>query len=215
MDMFSSLMGGGPSYTIPIIVGVVGVALVITGIILMVSGRKSKKTPQGQRPPQQGYGAPPQGQRPPQQGYGAPPQGQRPPQQGYGVPPQQGYSAPAQQSPPPQSPPQPQVAPVLVGRSGLYNGQKFQLTSARLVMGRDPSRCNIVFPEGTPGISSIHCQVWYDPSQSCFFVQDSGSTYGTYLANGSKLPPNVPQKVNPGGTFYLANSATTFCAAIE
>ncbi len=104
---------------------------------------------------------------------------------------------------------------VLVGKKGEFANQKFSLSSGKLIIGRDPSVCNIIFKEGTPGISSNHCQVWFDSAQKCFFLKDNGSTYGTYLVNGVRLPPSVPQRLNAGESFYPATGDIVFSVSFE
>lgn len=99
---------------------------------------------------------------------------------------------------------------VLMGVTGPFAGQSFDLSQDKLTMGRDPASCNIIFDEKTPGISRRHCQVLYDPSEESFLIRDLGSSYGTYLGNGKKLPANVPEKLSAGDTFYLNNSSYRF-----
>ncbi|WP_204652594.1 FHA domain-containing protein, partial [Gemmiger formicilis] len=37
--------------------------------------------------------------------------------------------------------------------------QSFDLLKGKVVIGRDPATCNIVFDKNTPGISGRHCQL--------------------------------------------------------
>ena len=80
---------------------------------------------------------------------------------------------------------------VLRGVTGKYSGQSFDLLKGKVVIGRDPATCNIVFDKNTPGISGRHCQVVYDPNEDCFIITDLGSSYGTFLGNGKKLTANM------------------------
>ena len=104
---------------------------------------------------------------------------------------------------------------VLRGVTGKYAGQKFDLLKGKVVMGRDPSACNIVFDKNTPGISGRHCQVVYDANEDCFLITDLGSSYGTFLGNGKKLTANVAEKLSAGDTFYLCDNANRFVVTKE
>lgn len=105
--------------------------------------------------------------------------------------------------------------PVLRGVTGRYAGQSFDLSKGKVTLGRDPNRCNIVFDKNTPGISGTHCEVSYDANNDCFLLTDNGSTYGTFLGNGKKLPASVPEKLAAGDTFYLCDNANRFLVAKE
>lgn len=104
---------------------------------------------------------------------------------------------------------------VLRGVTGKYAGQSFDFENGRVVIGRDPASCNIVFDKNTPGISGQHCQVAYDRNEDCFIITDLGSSYGTFLGNGKKLTPNVAEKLYAGDTFYLCDNANRFVAGKE
>ena len=104
---------------------------------------------------------------------------------------------------------------VLRGVTGKYSGQSFDLLKGKLVIGRDPATCNIVFDKNTPGISGRHCQVVYDPNEDCFIITDLGSSYGTFLGNGKKLTANVAEKLSTGDTFYLCDNANRFVVSKE
>lgn len=104
---------------------------------------------------------------------------------------------------------------VLRGVTGKYSGQSFDLMKSKVVIGRDPAKCNIVFEKDTAGISGVHCQVAYDANEDCFVIKDLGSSYGTFLGNGKKLTPNVPEKMSAGDTFYLCDNANRFVVSKE
>jgi len=93
---------------------------------------------------------------------------------------------------------------------GLYAGQKFEFTGHTMTIGRDRNTCTFVFPETTPGISSNHCSVYFDARTKSFVLNDNGSTYGTYLADGRKLTKGVPEQLVPGSTFSLADKSNEF-----
>lgn len=98
----------------------------------------------------------------------------------------------------------------LIGLSGQYAGKAFQVTETGLLVGTDVTVCNVVFPQGSPGISRTHCKVSFNPQTRMFVLNDLGSTYGTFLSNGVKVNQGQPVALNSGESFYLAASSTTF-----
>ena len=104
---------------------------------------------------------------------------------------------------------------VLLGVTGKYAGQRFDLLTGQVVLGRDPATCNIVFDRDTPGISGRHCQVSYDRNEDCFVITDLGSTYGTFLGSGKKLTANTAERLYAGDTFCLADNANRFAVTKE
>ena len=65
-----------------------------------------------------------------------------------------------------------------------------------------------MYPQNTRGISGRHCEIM--SSGGKIVIVDRGSTYGTYLADGRKLEPNVPYDVKNGTVFYLASRENKF-----
>ncbi len=104
---------------------------------------------------------------------------------------------------------------VLLGVTGKYAGQRFDLLTGQVVLGRDPATCNIVFDRDTPGISGRHCQVSYDRNEDYFVITDLGSTYGTFLGSGKKLTANVAERLYAGDTFCFADNANRFVVTKE
>lgn len=104
---------------------------------------------------------------------------------------------------------------ILRGVTGKFAGQTFDLEKGKVVIGRDPAGANIIFDESTAGISRRHCQIVYDSAEDSFRITDLGSSYGTFLGNGKKLPANVPEKLSAGDTFYLNNSSNRFLVTKE
>jgi len=91
--------------------------------------------------------------------------------------------------------------------SGPMVGATYPLNGS-LRIGRDPGRCQIIFPKEAAGISSLHCEV--QPQPSGVLLIDQGSTYGTFLLNGRKLNANESVMLNPGDGFYLAENKNMF-----
>lgn len=95
----------------------------------------------------------------------------------------------------------------LIGVSGMFSGKKYSIED-RAIIGRDPARCNVVYPENQPGISGIHCEIVRN--DNALVITDCGSTYGTYLGNGTRLAPKTPYTLRSGEKFYVGNNENTF-----
>lgn len=94
------------------------------------------------------------------------------------------------------------------GMSGVFAGRRFAVNS-RIRMGRDPSG-GIVYPQGTKGVSGRHCEI--SISEGTVYIQDLGSTYGTFV-NNTRIQPNQPVVLRPGDTFYLGHAQESFTVA--
>lgn len=91
---------------------------------------------------------------------------------------------------------------------GALIGRSFELNQkGGLLIGRDAS-AGAMYPQNTRGISGRHCEIM--SSSGKIVIVDRGSTYGTYLADGRKLEPNVPYDVKNGTVFYLASRENKF-----
>lgn len=117
--------------------------------------------------------------------------------------------------------PQQQAAPVnsasqpkLIGVAGRYAGQAYLIGAQGLMMGRDQSACDFVFDGNANGISRMHCKIQYNPQTGMFILYDLGSSYGTYLGNGVRIPQGQPMALSPGGQFYLADRGCMFMVKI-
>lgn len=93
----------------------------------------------------------------------------------------------------------------LVGAS--FAGSVFPVKES-VVIGRNAASCNIVYPEGTPGVSSVHCRVAL--VGGVLNLYDLKSSYGTFLESGVKLEPNRAYPLHEGDSFYLAKRENTF-----
>lgn len=132
---------------------------------------------------------------------------------------QSAYAAYGNQGVQQQNVPQQQAAPVrtnpaaqpkLVGVAGRYAGQAYLIGPQGLMMGRDQSACDFVFDGSANGISRTHCKVQYNPQTGMFVLYDLGSSYGTYLGNGVRVPQGQPMALSPGEQFYLADRGCMF-----
>jgi hypothetical protein len=91
--------------------------------------------------------------------------------------------------------------------NGNFAGRNFEV-GGKIIIGRDGSKCTVAFPVEAAGISGIHCEVTFDGSTA--YLRDLGSSYGTFLANGTKLAEKAPMRLNNGDRFYVATVENTF-----
>lgn len=84
-----------------------------------------------------------------------------------------------------------------------HKGLCVVVNSSPVVIGRNVNSCKIAYQEGTEGVSGVHCSVSYDPTKGVFSLTDLGSTYGTFLMNGTKLTANTPVMLKPGDSFIV------------
>lgn len=112
---------------------------------------------------------------------------------------------PTQQLPRVEEKPQPRVALDCIG--GALQGMTFPISS-RVVFGRDPKRCSIIYPKDAKGISGVHCAA--EPTaDGQIILTDLGSTYGT-MVGGQQLTAGKGVTLRPGDTFTLGGSENRF-----
>lgn len=112
--------------------------------------------------------------------------------------------APTQQQPVEEKP-QPRVALACIG--GALQGMTFPISS-RVVIGRDPKRCSIIYPKDAHGISSVHCAAEPTADGQIILI-DLGSTYGT-MAGGQQLTAGKGVTLHPGDAFTLGGKENVF-----
>ena len=125
-------------------------------------------------------------------------------------------AAPAPQQPS-QSQPEEETGrqPVLRSMAAQHGGMVVPLHHQPVQVGRDRAVCRLVYQDGTPGVSSRHCQIFFDEQENLFVVTDLNSTYGTFLADGQRLAPNTPVKLAPKSSIYLGEVANTIYLELE
>ncbi len=64
-----------------------------------------------------------------------------------------------------------------------------------VVIGRDPTRCKVIYPKNAAGVSSVHCTITFDGTQ--VLVADNASSYGTTVG-GAKVEPGRPVVMHRG-----------------
>lgn len=107
----------------------------------------------------------------------------------------------------PPASPAPEKKYYLICVSGPLAGKKFGVTNIA-VIGRDSSKCNVVFPINHPGVSGVHCEVRV--AGGVMSVKDCGSSYGTFLADGTKLAQNTPSMLPNGSRFWIGSKDNMF-----
>ncbi|NBH14928.1 FHA domain-containing protein [Lachnospiraceae bacterium] len=93
--------------------------------------------------------------------------------------------------------------------SGVFAGKRYAISS-RVRIGRDASRNELVYPQGTPGISGAHCELSFRNGQ--VYIRDLGSTYGTFV-DGKKIEPNHQVPLRLGESFYMGQPSERFIIA--
>ena len=95
---------------------------------------------------------------------------------------------------------------------GALRGASFPITG-RVVLGRDPSRCVIVYPRDEKGVSAVHCAV--EPvADDAVLVTDLGSSYGT-LAGSKPLSSGMSARVRAGERIVLGGSRNEFRVGVR
>jgi pSer/pThr/pTyr-binding forkhead associated (FHA) protein len=105
--------------------------------------------------------------------------------------------------------------PALHGIAGKYAGASVSLEGGPSLLGRDQAAANLVFPPDADSISKRHCTVRWDAARSVFVIEDLGSTNGTFLANGERLPTGQPRDLRPGDRFYIGDMRNQFEVRME
>lgn len=76
--------------------------------------------------------------------------------------------------------------------NGVLKGKTYKFDGT-LRIGRDPSKCDIVYPIDEPGISSLHCTLQMVEDEC--YLADNFSKYGTFLENGFRVNSSYPYKI--------------------
>lgn len=97
-----------------------------------------------------------------------------------------------------------------------HNGMAFPIDKESIMIGRDPGTCSILFTKDTPGVSSKHCTISFDPDTGEFTLTDLRSSYGTYLlSTGLKLRAHEPVKLRAGECFCVGSETNVFRLEVE
>ena len=90
-------------------------------------------------------------------------------------------------------------------QSAYHNNQVFTLGDTPLFIGRNPAVCQMVFAQDAPGVSGKHCQLFYSEERKAVTLVDLGSSYGTFLLDGTKLESNKPYFLSAGDGFCVGD----------
>jgi hypothetical protein len=104
--------------------------------------------------------------------------------------------------------------PKLIGISGQYAGQKIDLSSGPVTIGRDPSVANLVYRQTNKDVSRRHCTVSYDPNRQSFTIVDS-STNGTFLLPYERLIQGKQVQIESGARFFISDPSEQFEVRLE
>lgn len=96
-----------------------------------------------------------------------------------------------------------------------HNGTSYSLGSSPLYIGRDKTVCNLTYKEGTAGVSAKHCAIIYSADKNEFMLKDLGSTYGTFLANGQRLQPEIIYTLKSGDAFYVGDKPNMLIVEVK
>lgn len=91
--------------------------------------------------------------------------------------------------------------------SGVFSGKRFSIDGT-VRIGRDPSKNDLVYPANTQGISGVHCILIL--KDGVLYLQDLGSTYGTFVNGGQRLAANQPVALKIGDRFTLGSDRESF-----
>lgn len=91
----------------------------------------------------------------------------------------------------------------IYGLNGIYAGSSLTVTDS-LMVGRSAADCQLVFPEGTAGISRLHCGLFIDRGDQEVILQDMNSTYGTFL-NGKRLARGEAARIKNRDRIMVGN----------
>ena len=94
----------------------------------------------------------------------------------------------------------------LVCDAGVFKGKRYPIAN-KMVLGRDPKRCDIVFPMKTTGVSGVHCTIQFSGDK--VMVKDENSTCGTFL-DGKKLPAGQWITLHRGHPLGIGSSDQVF-----
>lgn len=85
--------------------------------------------------------------------------------------------------------------------TGTCKGQS--AVGEAIYIGRDPSLCQLVLPN-VPGVSKVHCMLHSNGTN--IEVRDLNSSYGTFLANGTRLESDKSIFLQGSSTIYLGSA---------
>lgn len=107
------------------------------------------------------------------------------------------------------------LRPFITAIAGELNGLRLPATSGGDMIGRDAVACRIAFSPGARGVSRHHCIVTFLPQAAVFVVNDIGSSYGTYLPDGTRISASRPAVLRSGERFCVGSLKNIFEVSLE
>ena len=94
----------------------------------------------------------------------------------------------------------------IICRHGYFSGGVI-CPEGEITLGRNPYECQLVFPSYARGVSSMHCRIVTagDETGSSVFLEDLGSTYGTWL-NGRRMLRGELMPLRDGDQFTIGEN---------
>ena len=89
-----------------------------------------------------------------------------------------------------------------------HDGLELLLKDKPLTIGR-ANDCVLQYSADTAGGSRYRCKVTWRRNEEAFYVEDLGSSFGSFLVNGQKLTPHIPILLRQGEGFYFAAMENT------
>ena len=92
------------------------------------------------------------------------------------------------------------------GISGVYARRRFAIGDVVAVGRRND--CQLRYPADTKGVSGLHCKLVVKDGK--LFVIDQGSTYGTFLEKGDRIPKDTYVQLTVGTQIYFGSKDQGF-----
>lgn len=94
----------------------------------------------------------------------------------------------------------------IIGRDGYFSDGVI-CPEGEITLGRNPYECQLVFPTYARGVSSVHCRIVTVGDETGYgvFLEDLGSTYGTWL-NGRRLLRGELVPLKGGDQFIIGEN---------
>lgn len=86
-------------------------------------------------------------------------------------------------------------------KNGKY--ECYILANDRILIGRNPQMCTVLYAPDAAGVSRCHCSVTYNEQTNLFILEDLCSSNGTFLKDGYRLEEGKVITLSPDDRFYL------------
>lgn len=95
----------------------------------------------------------------------------------------------------------------MIGKGAQVSELVLELTKATQVIGRDPQQCNIILDIDT--VSSRHARIGWDKQQKQYWIEDVGSTHGTFV-NQERIATSQKILLKNHDSFYFSEPDILF-----